>query len=171
MGRPLELRRLLRPALLVPKSMQLDRLVKMFRRERTQMAIVVDEYGSTEGLVTLEDLLEKLVGTIHDEHRVPDEEIVRRDEASWLVSGSASLDDLLETIGRPALRSAIPKKISRVGGLVQAQLDRVAVVGDRTTWAGLSFEVIEMDGRRIDRVVVTVTSDPDVGDGSGRGGA
>ena len=63
MRRPLELRRLLRPALLVPKSLQLDRLVKMFQRERTQMAIVVDEYGGTVGLVTLEDVLEKLVGT------------------------------------------------------------------------------------------------------------
>jgi len=167
MGRPLELRRLLRPALVVPKSLQLDRLVKMFRRERTQMAIVVDEHGGTEGLVTLEDLLEKLVGTIHDEHRGPDEEIVRRDKASWLVSGSASVDDLLETIGRPELRSAIPKKVSRIGGLVQAQLGRVAIVGDRTTWADLSLEVIDMDGRRIDHVVVTVTSERPAEDGDG----
>jgi len=159
MGRPLELRRLLRPVLLVPTSLQLDQLVKMFRRERTQMAIVVNEYGDTEGLVTLEDLLEKIVGAIHDEHRRQDDQIVRRDEASWLVSGAASLDDLLETIGRPELRSAIPKKVSRVGGLVQAQLNRVAVAGDRTTWAGLSLEVVDMDGRRIDQVLVTVASE------------
>jgi putative hemolysin len=167
MGRPIELRRLLRPALLVPKSLQLDRLVKMFRRERTQMAIVVDEYGGTEGLVTLEDLLEKLVGTIHDEHRGPHEEFVRRDEASWLVSGSASLDDLLQTIGRPELRSAIPKKVSRIAGLVQAQLGRVAGAGDCTSWAGLSLEVIEMEGRRIGRVLVTITSDRPTEGGGG----
>jgi putative hemolysin len=167
MGRPLELRRLLRPAILVPKSLQLDRLVKMFRQERTQMAIVVDEYGGTEGLVTLEDLLEKLVGTIHDEHRRQDEEIVRRDEASWLVSGSVSLDDLLEAIGRPELRSAIPRKVSRVGGLVQTQLGRVAIAGDRTTWVGLSLEVIDMDGLRIDHVLVTVTSERSPKDGDG----
>jgi putative hemolysin len=167
MGRPLELRKLLRPALPVPRSLQLDRLVKMFRREQTQMAIVVDEYGSTEGLVTLEDVMEKLVGTIHDEHRGPDEEIVRRDDASWLVNGSASLDDLLETIGRPELRSAIPKKVSRIGGLVQAQLGRVAVVGDRTTWAGLSLEVIDMDGLRIDHVLVAVMSEPPAERGDG----
>ena len=167
MRRPLELRRLLRPALLVPSSLQLDRLVKMFRRERTQMAIVVDEYGGTVGLVTLEDVLEKLVGAIHDEHRRQDEEIVRQDEASWLVSGSASLDDLLETIGRPELRSAIPRKVSRVGGLFQAQLGRIAIPGDRTTWAGLALEVIDTDGPHIDRVLVTVTRDRPTVEGDG----
>jgi putative hemolysin len=159
MGRPLALRTLLRPALLVHNSLQLDRLVQMFRRERTQMAIVVDEYGHTDGLITLEDVLEKLVGTIHDEHRGPDEEIVRRDEAGWLVSGSTSLDDLLETIGRPDLRAAIPKKVSRIAGLFQAQLGRVAVAGDRTTWAGLCLEVVDMDGLRIGRVLVTLTTE------------
>jgi putative hemolysin len=166
MARPFELRKLLRPAPLVPRSLPLDRLVKMFQRERTQLAIAVDEYGCTQGLVTLEDVLEKLVGDIHDEHREPDEEIVRRDEASWLVSGSASLDDLLEAIGRPELRSAIPKKVSRIAGLFQAQLGRIAVAGDRTTWAGLTLEVTDTDGLRISRVVVTDTterSDADAG--------
>ena len=167
MRRSLELRRLIRPAMLVPKSLQLDRLVKMFGRERTQMAIVVDEYGGTVGLVTLEDVLEKLVGTIHDEHRRQDEEVVRRDDANWLVSGSASVDDLLEAIGRPKLRSAIPRKVSRVGGLFHVQLNRIAVLGDRTTWAGLTLEVIDMDGPHIVRVLVTVTSDRPADEGDG----
>ena len=131
----------------------------MFQRERTQMAIVLDEYGGTVGLITLEDMLEKLVGVIHDEHRRQDEEIVRQDDASWLVSGSASLDDLLEMIGRPDLRSQIPRKVSRVSGLFQAQLGRVAIPGDRATWADLVLEVIDANGPRIDRVLVTVTSD------------
>jgi putative hemolysin len=81
MGRPLELRRLLRPTLTVSKSLPLDRLVKMFRRERMQMAIVVDERGLTAGIVTLEDVLGQLVGTIYDEHRVPNEEIIPRDDS------------------------------------------------------------------------------------------
>jgi putative hemolysin len=165
MRRPLELRTLLRPALLVPKSLELDRVLNAFRRERTQMAIVVDEYGSTVGLVTLEDVLEKLVGAIHDEHRRQDEEIVRRDETSWLVSGLASLDDLLETIGRPDLRSAIPRKVSRVGGLFQVQLKRIAIPGDRMTWADLALEVIDTDGPHINRVLVTSHRPPEEGDG------
>ena len=123
------------------------------------MAIVLDEYGSTVGLITLEDVLEKLVGAIHDEHRHQDEEIVPRGEDSWVVSGLASIDDLLETIGRRELRSAIPRKVSRVGGLVQARLNRIASPGDRTTWAGLLLEVIETDGPHINRILVTVTPD------------
>jgi putative hemolysin len=164
MRRSLELRRLIRPALLVDVNLQLDRLVRMFQGERTQMAIVLDEYGSTVGLITLEDVLEKLVGAIHDEHRPQDEEIVPRGDDCWAVSGSASMDDLLETIGRRELRSAIPRKVSRVGGLVQAQLNRIASPGDRTTWEGLLLEVIETKGPHIQRIRVTVT--PDLQSGS-----
>lgn len=167
MRRPVEVRRLLRPALLVPETLGLDRLLEMFRQERTQMAVVLDEYGGTEGLVTLEDVLEEIVGTIYDERRHEEAEVVRRDETSWLVSGSASLDHLLEAIGRPELRSAAPSDISTVGGLVQAQLDRIAVAGDRTTWNGLSLEVTDVVGLRIDHVLVTVISAAPAGDGGG----
>lgn len=159
MRRPLTLRSLIRPALFVEVNLQLDRLVKLFRDGRTQMAIVVDEYGSTVGLITLEDVLEKLVGTIHDEHRHEEDKFVRQGEDSWLVSGSASIDDLLETIKRRELRHAIPKKVSRVGGLVQARLHRIASPGDRTAWAGLLLEVTETDGPHITRVLVTITPD------------
>ncbi|MEM9656717.1 MAG: hemolysin family protein [Planctomycetota bacterium] len=156
MGRTLELRTILRPPLLVPTSLRLDRLVARFRRERTQLAIVVDEYGGTSGLVTLEDALEKLVGDIHDEHRIDEQGIVRRDATSWLVSGSASLDDLLMQIGRPDLRPEIPSKISRLDGLVQKKLNRIAAVGDRVRLSDVDIEVVETDGPRIARVAVTV---------------
>ncbi len=164
MHRPLNVRDLLRPALLVPETLRLDQLVEMFRRHRTQMALVVDEYGGTEGLVTLEDVLEELVGTIHDEHRPQEPEIVRRDETTWLVGGSTSLDDLLETIGRPDLRSTAPSNVSTVGGLVQALLDRVAAAGDRTTWNNLALEVVDLDGLRIDHVLVTLIDEPPAAD-------
>ena len=156
MARPLDLRRLLRPALMVPETLRLDQLVEMFRQQKTQMAIVLDEHGGTEGLVTLEDALEELVGTIHDEHRVQDEEGVEETEGGWLVRGSLSLDHLLEAIGRPELRADSPSGVSTAGGLVQARLDRIAVRGDRTTWNGISLEVLEMDGLRVDQIRVTI---------------
>ncbi len=156
MGREVQLRKLLRPAPMVPETLRLDQLVEMFRQERTKMAIVLDEYGGTEGLVTLQDVLEEIFGTIQDEHRGQEVEIVRRDETSWLVSGSASINELLETIGRSDIRSKVPADISTVGGLVQSQLDRVALVKDRTTWNELSLEVIDVDGLRIGHVLVTV---------------
>ncbi|MBN2024463.1 MAG: HlyC/CorC family transporter [Pirellulales bacterium] len=158
MCRPVELRRLLRPLLMVPETLEIDRLLEMFRKEQTQMAVVLDEYGGTEGLVTLEDVLEELVGAIHDEHRREDAKVVRRDETSWLASGSTGVADLLEVIGRPELRSAIPSNVSTVGGLLQAQIDRVAVVGDRTVWNGLSLEVTDVVGQRIERLLVSVVA-------------
>ncbi len=159
MQRRPDLRRVLRPALMVPETLRLDQLVEMFREERTQMAIVLDEHGGTEGLVTLEDALEEIVGTIHDERRPPDAEIVSEGAGRWLVSGSSNLDHLLEAIGRSELRASAPDSISTVGGLIQAQLDRIAVVADQVVWHDLRLDVLEMDGMRIDRIRVTIPSE------------
>ena len=156
MGRPLDLRRLLRPALLVPETMRLDEMVRRFRQARTQMAVILDEHGGTEGLVTVEDVLEAIVGTIHDEHRPQDEELVREDDTHWLASGSLSLDELLEAVGRSDLCRMAPEEITSVAGLIQAQLDRIAAVGDVTTWQGLTLEVVDTDGLRVARVRITV---------------
>ena len=158
MGRPLSLRRVLRPALLVPQTLRLDQLVEMFRQQRTQMAVVLDEHGGTEGLVTLEDVLETIVGTIHDEHRPQDADVVREAEGCWLVRGSLSLDRLFDTIERPGLHEEAPGSISTVGGLVQTQLDRIAQTGDCTTWRGLVLEVVKMDGLRVDSIRVRIHS-------------
>ncbi len=156
MQRPLDLHRVLRPVLMVPETLRLDQLVEMLREERTQMAVVLDEHGGTEGIVTLEDVLEEIVGTIHDERREPDAEIVQEDKDHWLVSGSLSLEHLLQSTDCSDLRSQVPGGVSTVGGLIQARLDRIAVAGDRAVWHGLCFEVLEMDGLRIDQVRVTV---------------
>ncbi|NUQ66512.1 MAG: HlyC/CorC family transporter [Pirellulales bacterium] len=163
MGWPIEVRKLLRPAPLVPETLRLDQLLDLFRTKRTQMAVILDEYGGTEGLVTMEDVLEELVGEIHDEHRRNEEqEIVRRDESSWLIDGAVSIGDLLETVGSPELRTAAPQDITTVGGLVQSLLGRIPVVGDRTTWHNLAIEVADMDGLRIDRLLVTRHPKPSV---------
>ncbi len=159
MGRPLELRRVLRPAILVPETMRLDQLVEVFRQERTQMAIVLDEHGGTEGLVTLEDVLEELVGTIHDEHRQQETDIVPEDNTHWHTLGSTSMGQLCDAIGCPELRPTIPTNISTVGGLVQVQLDRIPVSGDQVKWKRLVIEVVEMNGLRVDRVRIALLED------------
>lgn len=155
MGWPIDLRKLLQKAPLVPETMPLDQLLQVFQKNRTQMAVVLDEYGGTVGLVTMEDVLEEFVGEIHDEHRRAQADITRRDQNSWLASGSASLRDLLTAIGRPELREEIPEEVNVVGGLLQKLLDRIPVAGDRAVWHGIAFEVQEMDGRRVGRVLVT----------------
>ena len=153
MGWPIELRKIMHRALFVPETMPLDRLLELFQKEKNQMAIVLDEYGGTEGLVTLEDILEELVGEIHDEHRAArDTAFVRRDDGSWLVDGGASIEDMAETIDFKL--DGAPRDYSTVSGLVLAGLERIPATGDIMEWQGLSIEVVDMDGRRIDKVLI-----------------
>ena len=153
MGWPIELRKIMHRALFVPETMPLDRLLDLFQKEKNQMAIVLDEYGGTEGLVTLEDVLEELVGEIHDEHRAArDTAFVQRDDGSWLVDGGASIEDLAKTVD--VKLDGSPREYSTVSGLVLARLERLPNTGDVTEWQGLSIEVVDMDGRRIDKVLV-----------------
>jgi len=154
LGWPVDVRKMLHPVLLVPRTMDLDQLLELYRRERTQIAIVLDEYGGTEGLVTLEDVLEELIGAIHDEHRQQPQEIVEQEDGTWLVDGLPHLRDLSEAVGQPDLRSAITPQTSTVGGLIQTTLDRLPTTGDSIDRGDLSLEVVEMDGLRIARVRV-----------------
>jgi len=154
MGWPIELRKIMHRALFVPETMPLDRLLELFQKEKNQLAIVLDEYGGTEGLVTLEDVLEELVGEIHDEHRGDKETaFVRREDGSWLVDGGAGIEALAERFDLKL--DSLPRDYSTVSGLVLALLERIPVAGDKTLWQGLSIEVVDMDGRRIDKLLVT----------------
>jgi putative hemolysin len=156
MGWPIELRKLVRPALLVPETLRIDKLLEHFRQNRTQMAIVLDEFGGTEGLVTMEDVLEELVGEIHDEHRLDRQEIVQHGPGRWVVDAGVGLHDLLERIGLEARESALPPEVSTAGGLLQWLLGRIPKVGDHAAWKGLRLEVLAMDGRRLERLAVSV---------------
>ena len=156
MGWPIELRKMLHRPIFVPETMPLDRLLELFQKERNQLAIVLDEYGGTEGLVTLEDVLEELVGEIHDEHRQADAHaFVQREDGSWLVDGSVAVDDLVDRFGLKG--DPLPRDYTTISGLVLAELERIPAAGDVVTWRGLRIEVVDMDGRRIDKLLVART--------------
>jgi putative hemolysin len=153
LGWPIELRKMLHKAVFVPETMPLDRLLELFQKEKNQLAIVLDEYGGTEGMVTLEDVLEELVGEIHDEHRREEQHaFVQRDDGSWLVDGGAGVEELAERFELKL--DATPREYSTVSGLVMAELERIPVAGDVVRWRGLVVEVVDMDGRRIDKLLV-----------------
>ncbi len=157
LGRQLDLKELVRPALVVPETMRLDQLMVRFQEEHNQLAIVVDEFGATRGMVTLEDVVEEIVGELLTEHHETAQQlIVPRAEGGWLVDGSVSIADLLERLGREDLLPGAPPNVSSVGGLVLEQLGRLPAVGESTRWHDLQLEVVDLDGRRIDRVLVTV---------------
>jgi putative hemolysin len=143
-----DLRPIMRPAKFVPESKPVEALIREMRRERLKMAIVVDEFGGTAGLVTLEDLIEEIVGEIQDEHEVelPDFEDV--DGGECRVAGGAAVWEVNE---RFELR--LPEDLyDTIGGYIFGQLGRVARVGDEVEVIGGRFRVLVMDGRRIDRV-------------------
>jgi putative hemolysin len=156
MGWPIELRKILHRAIFVPETMPLNRLLELFQKERNQLAIVLDEYGGTEGLVTLEDVLEELVGEIHDEHRQAEAQaFVKRADGSWLVEGSAGIEDLVKELDIKV--EPLPRDYSTISGLVLAELERIPAAGDVVSWRGLRIEVVDMDGRRIDKLLVNRT--------------
>jgi putative hemolysin len=154
LGWPIELRKLLHPALFVPETMPLDRLLQLMQEKHNQLAIVLDEYGGTEGMVTLEDVVQELVGEIRDEHRREEEQhFVQRDDQSWLVDGSVSIQDFIEHLDIRIENE--PRGFSTVSGLILDRLGRIPSIGDKTDWNGYELEVVDMDGQRIDRILVT----------------
>ncbi len=156
LDRPIDLRRIMRPALFVPKTLTISRLLEHFRTQRTQLAIVLDEYGGTQGMVTLEDVLEVLVGDIHDEHRQDRaQQFVKREDGSWLVDAAVNLHELQETLDVSRLSEPAPRGVGTVAGLVLSLLKRPPHIGDQVTWSELRIEVVDMDGPRIDRLLVS----------------
>lgn len=162
LGWSLDLRKLVRKAMFVPDTMRLDQLLVRFREEHNQLAVVVDEFGATRGMVTVDDVLEELVGELlTDQHRRVEQMIVPRESGGWLVDGTVSISDMLEYIGRSRLKAQAPRNVSSVAGLVLHELGRMPLVGERTTWHDLTLEVLDLDGRRIDRVLVKLDGAPE----------
>ena len=153
---PLPLGELLRPAYFVPETVSADVLFRDMQGKKTHLALVVDEYGGTSGLVTLEDLLEELVGNIYDEFDPQEEqEIIALDDGRWRVSGSADLEELAE-----AMDLALPEEEERdydtLGGLVFSQLSVIPEDGSRplVEALGLRIQVEELCDRRVEWALV-----------------
>jgi magnesium and cobalt exporter, CNNM family len=141
---------LLRPAQIVPETKDLAALLGEFRREKQHMAIVIDEYGAMQGIVTLEDLLEEIVGEIEDEFDLPDESIERLDETTVRIDGTFPIDDFNEQFG-----TSLPAEdYHTVAGLVFGGLGRAPQEGDELDQDDVRFRVIEVDGSRIERLQV-----------------
>jgi putative hemolysin len=149
-GRPLS--DLVRPAVVVPETKRVPELLKQFQRQQTQCAIVVDEYGGTAGLVTIEDLLEEIVGEIRDEYDVESEPVVDEGNGSFVFSGKVDIDEVVQRLGVQIDREGF----ETVGGYLMSHLGRVPTVGERfDVDAGLSVEVLDAERRRVNKVRIT----------------
>lgn len=153
---------ILKPVLFVPRSMPaLDLLVKM-QATRTHMALVIDEYGGTDGLVSMEDIVEMIVGDIEDEHDTAEEpRIEQSPDGSYLIDAKADLDAVAETLGVDFRQGDVAEDLTTLGGLVAALAGHVPMRGEviAATVPGWEFHIVEADPRRIARVRVRATSD------------
>jgi putative hemolysin len=139
---------LMRPMHFVPETKRVPELLKEFQRKQVQLAIVVDEYGGTAGLATLEDLLEEIVGEIRDEYDVETEPVVEEGNGSWVFSAKVSIDEVRERLGV----EIDPQGSDTVGGYVLTRVGRVPAVGETFELDDLFVEVLEAERRRIHKV-------------------
>jgi putative hemolysin len=162
-GKPLDIASRARMPLMVPETSTTTSLLETFREQGVHHALVADEYGEVQGLVTRSDLLDAIVGEIGIAGSMDELGIRRRDDGSWLVDGGLPVEHLQDALDLGPLPGQETHEFTTVAGFVLHQMGRIPEVTDQFTWNGLRFEVVDMDGRRVDKVLVSTR----VADGAG----
>jgi putative hemolysin len=146
---PILLKNLLKPAFFVPETMFASRALEVLKEKGTDMLLVIDEFGALQGLLTITDILEEIVG----EMEIDEPQATQRQDGSWLLDGMLEVDEFKEIFHLPVLPHE--DEYETLSGFVMVSLGRVPQPTDRFEWHGLNFEVMDMDGRRVDKVLVT----------------
>ncbi len=154
-GKPFDMRDTLRPVLFVPESMSPLRVLEIFKVKGQHIALVTDEYGSIEGMITDMDILEAIAGEIPGEGEPEEPKALQRDDGTWLVDGLLRIDRLWEVLGIDKKMDEVYRGYQTVSGFVMAELEGIPSEGESFEFHGLCIEVVDMDGRRIDKVLVT----------------
>lgn len=153
-GYPFDVKSCLKPPLFVLENMHVLKVLETFKETGHQMAIIVDEYGTVEGLVTLTDILEAIVGVIPSPDECEEPRVTEREDGSWLVDGMLPVDELKEIFDIRSIPGEKEGYFDTLGGLVMTYLGRIPAAGDSFEACGLRFEVVDMDGRRVDKVLI-----------------
>jgi putative hemolysin len=151
---PIDLNTLMQEPLFVPRTISALELLESFKKTNKHIALVVDEYGGIEGLLTHHDILEAIAGDIPIGEKPIDPKAVRRHDGSWLLDGMLSVDDFKEIFHVETLPGEKRDAYQTLGGFVFTQMGRVPAVAEAFDWRGLRFEIVDMDGKRIDKVLV-----------------
>lgn len=157
-GESMELAAAVRPAHFIPKSLSPVQLLEEFKRAKTALALVVDEYGEIAGLVTLKDVLEAIVGDIPSEETEEEPEAVQREDGSWLLDGTLSIEKFKQLFDVEELPDEAAGNFHTIGGFVMLQLGHIPRAADHFHWDGLCFEVVDMDKNRVDKILVSLLS-------------
>jgi putative hemolysin len=148
-GEEIRLKHLLKPAFYIPETMSAARALEVFKEKGTEMLLVIDEFGGLQGLLTVNDIIEEIVGQIELE----EPQATQRQDGSWLLDGMLEVDEFKEIFNLPTLPHE--DEYETLSGFVMLSLGRVPQTADQFEWHELRFEVIDMDGRRVDKVLVT----------------
>lgn len=155
-GELIDVQGLLRPPLFVPEGVTTTHLLESFRKTRQQCALIVDEYGELQGLVTLTDVLTSIVGELPSSDVAAEQDVVERADGSWLIDGGVAIERLKTVVGIDEdLPGEDENAFNTLGGLVMYVLGRIPGVADNFEVAGCRFEVVDMDKNRVDKVLVT----------------
>lgn len=152
-GRVVNLEELLQPPLFVPENMRALKVLEQFKQSGNHIALVTDEYGGIEGLVTLGDLVEAIVGELPSED-MDEPMVVEREDGSWLLDGGLSTDQLKDLLDKEQLQDEEIGDYHTLGGFMMHVLGRIPKSSDHFEWSGFRFEVMDMDGMRVDKVLV-----------------
>jgi len=148
-GEPLVLKDLLNPAFFVPETMLASKALEILKEKGTDILLVIDEFGALQGLLTINDILEEIVG----EMEIDEPQATQRQDGSWLLDGMLEVDEFKDIFELPPLPHE--SEYETLSGFIMMSLGRVPQATDRFEWHGLNFEVMDMDGRRVDKVLVT----------------
>ncbi len=152
---PLDLNELVRPPLFIPESMSALDVLELFKKQRTHVALVADEFGGIEGMVTHDDILEDIVGNIPlAGEPLTEPQASQREDGSWLVDGLLDIVTLKEILDIKQLPNEEEGGYHTVGGFILRQVQTVPVAGQHFEWQDIRFEVVDMDGRRVDKVLI-----------------
>ncbi|MAT95526.1 MAG: hypothetical protein CL608_00040 [Anaerolineaceae bacterium] len=155
---PLDLKPLMRQVLIVPEGLPVLEVLKRFKDDKAQLAIIIDEYGELQGLMTFNDLLEEIVGDVPEVGDPADPEAIPREDGTWLIDGMFPVDELKEMFNIKTLPEEEGNFYQTIGGLIMIYLGRVPKEGDVVEWDRFRFEVVDMDWRRVDKVLLTPLS-------------
>ena len=153
-GQPTDLKATMQRALFVPEAKPALQVIELFRESRTHIALVIDEYGGLLGLVTINDILEGIVGDMPMAGETVEPSAIQREDGSWLLDGLLSLDELQEIL-QIELPEVTRGYYQTLGGFVMTHLGRIPMSADHFEWGRFRFEVVDMDGHRVDKVLVT----------------
>lgn len=153
-GEPLDLTVGLRQPVFVPESTRGLRVLELFKQTVTHMALVVDEYGVIQGLVTLNDIMSEIVGDVPADPSQDQPQAVQREDGSWLLDGMLPVEEFLEIFDMEEWQPDERGSYQTLGGFVITHLGRIPAAADHFEWQGMRFEVMDMDGNRVDKVLV-----------------